>query len=210
MNAARPFYLKRRYGVIKRIVDIIGSLIGLLVFILLLPVIALLIKLDSPGPVFFFQTRIGQYGRKIKFIKFRTMIVDAHLKQSELDTLNETNGLTFKIAHDPRVTRVGKWLRKTSLDELPQFWIVLTGGMSLVGPRPPLVTEVDRYDEIQKIRLSVPQGITGLWQVHGRSKLEFSEMVNLDTFYALHASSRLDLKILFYTFPAVVLGRGAH
>jgi lipopolysaccharide/colanic/teichoic acid biosynthesis glycosyltransferase len=155
------------------------------------------------------QTRVGQYGHRFKFIKFRTMKVGAHLRQWELDDLNESGGITFKLSNDPRITRVGRFLRRTSLDEMPQFWNVLRGDMSLVGPRPPLLREVSQYNEIQKVRMSVPQGMTGLWQVRGRSNLKFDDMVDLDVHYALHASLAIDLKILLATFPTVLLGRGA-
>ena len=137
------------------------------------------------------------------------MRVGAHTRQWELDDLNESGGLTFKMARDPRVTRMGGFLRRTSLDELPQFWNVLRGDMSLVGPRPPLLREVDNYNDIQKVRMTVPQGMTGLWQVRGRSRLRFDAMVDLDVWYALHPSVRLDLKILLATFPTVLFGRGA-
>jgi len=186
-----------------------GALVGLLIFFLLFPFLALLIKLDSSGPTFFIQTRVGQYGRRFKFVKLRTMHVDAHIKQWELDEFNETGGLTFKMTRDPRVTRIGKWLRRSSLDEMPQFWNVLRGEMSLVGPRPPLLREVAQYDDHQRLRLTVPQGMTGLWQIRGRSGLRFGDMTNLDAWYALHASYPIDLYILVRTFPIVLLGRGA-
>lgn len=197
------------YRLIKRVIDVAGSLFGLLFLFLAFPFLVLLIKLDSRGPIFFVQTRVGQYGARFKFIKFRTMRVGSHTRQWELDELNESGGLTFKMARDPRVTRVGGFLRRTSLDEMPQFWNVLRGDMSLVGPRPPLLREVDGYNAIQKVRMSVPQGMTGLWQVRGRSKLRFEAMVDLDVWYALHPSVRLDLKILLATFPTVLFGRGA-
>jgi lipopolysaccharide/colanic/teichoic acid biosynthesis glycosyltransferase len=189
--------------------DIVGSLFGLSLLFLLFPLLAFWIKWDSPGPVFFVQTRVGQYGQRFKFIKFRTMAVGAHHKQWELDGLNETGGLTFKVANDPRVTRIGRLLRQSSLDELPQFWNVLKGEMSLVGPRPPLLHEVGRYGDAQKVRMTVPQGMTGLWQVRGRSRLGFDAMVDLDSYYALHASMALDCKILFLTLPTVLGRRGA-
>ncbi len=175
----------------------------------ILPLIALFIKFDSPGPLFFFQTRVGRYGKKFQFIKFRTMEVNAHTNQWELDMFNETAGLTFKMKNDPRITRVGKVLRKTSLDELPQLWSILLGHMSLVGPRPPLLKEFEHYDSKQNLRMTVPQGLTGLWQVRGRSTLGFDDMVDLDVKYALHTSYWLDLKIILYTIPTVLLGRGA-
>lgn len=197
------------YRCAKRATDLVGALAGLMILFLLFPLIVVLIKLDSRGPVFFIQTRVGQYGQRFKFIKFRTMRVGAHLRQWELDNLNESGGLTFKLSNDPRITRVGRFLRRTSLDEMPQFWNVLLGQMSLVGPRPPLLREVSHYNDIQKVRMTVPQGMTGLWQVRGRSRLRFDDMVDLDVWYALHPSFRLDLKILLATFPTVLFGRGA-
>jgi lipopolysaccharide/colanic/teichoic acid biosynthesis glycosyltransferase len=199
----------KAYRGIKRLIDIVGSLFGLMVLFLFFIVIVCFIKLDSRGPIFFVQTRVGQYGHRFKFIKFRTMKVGAHQKQWELDNLNESGGLTFKLHNDPRVTRVGRILRRTSLDEMPQFWNVFRGQMSLVGPRPPLLREVAQYNEIQKVRMTVPQGMTGLWQVRGRSNLRFDQMVDLDTHYALNASLAMDMKILMATFPTVFLGRGA-
>lgn len=197
------------YRGLKRAVDIVGSLVGLMAFFAVFLVLVPLIKIDSRGPIFFVQTRVGQYGHRFKFIKFRTMKVGAHLRQWELDDLNESGGITFKLHNDPRVTRVGRFLRRTSLDEVPQFWNVLRGDMSLVGPRPPLLREVSRYNDIQKVRMTVPQGMTGLWQVRGRSNLKFDDMVDLDVHYALNASLSIDLKILMATFPTVFLGRGA-
>ncbi len=197
------------YQTSKRLLDLAGAVFGLMFFFLLLGPVAAAIRLDSKGPVFFIQTRVGQYGRRFKFIKFRTMAVDAHVRQWELNGLNETGGPTFKLARDPRVTRVGQWLRRASLDEVPQFWNVLKGEMSLVGPRPPLLHEVGQYDAVQKIRMTVPQGMTGLWQVRGRSGLKFDQMVNLDVHYALHACFPLDLRILWLTLPTVWRGRGA-
>ncbi|MDB5106952.1 MAG: glycosyltransferase [Fibrobacteres bacterium] len=197
------------YQGLKRLVDIVGALLGLLALFCTFWLLVIFIKMDSRGPIFFVQTRVGQYGHRFKFIKFRTMRVGAHLKQWELDNLNESGGITFKLSNDPRITRVGRFLRRTSLDEMPQFWNVLRGDMSLVGPRPPLLREVSRYNEIQKVRMTVPQGMTGLWQVRGRSNLKFDQMVDLDVHYALHASFLMDMKILMATFPTVLLGRGA-
>lgn len=197
------------YGAAKRMIDIVGALAGLMILFTLFPAIAFFVKLDSRGPIFFIQTRVGQYGHRFKFIKFRTMKVGAHAQQWELDNLNESGGLTFKLSNDPRVTRVGRFLRRTSLDEMPQFWNVLRGDMSLVGPRPPLLREVSRYNDTQKVRMTVPQGMTGLWQVRGRSNLKFDAMVDLDVHYALHASLSIDIKVLIATIPTVLLGRGA-
>ncbi len=197
------------YHAAKRGIDVAGALAGLMfLFIVFLPMVAF-IKADSRGPIFFVQTRVGQYGHRFKFLKFRTMRVGAHLRQWELDNLNESGGITFKISNDPRITRVGRVLRRTSLDELPQFWNVLRGEMSLVGPRPPLLREVSQYNEIQKVRMTVPQGMTGLWQVRGRSNLKFDDMVDLDVYYALHASLAIDVEIIMATIPTVLLGRGA-
>jgi lipopolysaccharide/colanic/teichoic acid biosynthesis glycosyltransferase len=201
---------KSLYYRAKRIVDIIGSIIGLAMLLTILPVLAILVKIDSKGPLFFFQTRAGQYGRKFKFIKLRTMIVGAHLKKWELDSINETGGLTFKSIKDPRITKIGMFLRRTSLDEAPQFWNVLKGEMSLVGPRPPLINEVERYNNNQRIRLTVPQGMSGLWQVKGRSLLKFNEMVDLDIYYAQNATFMLDIKIILKTIPSIFAERGAH
>ncbi len=194
---------------VKRGIDIVVALLGLALLFILFPFIALLIKCDSRGPVLFVQTRVGRYGHRFKFIKFRTMHVRAHLRQWEVDNLNEANGVTFKMNADPRITRVGKILRRTSIDEMPQFWNVLMGEMSFVGPRPPLLREVPQYDAIQKVRMTVPQGMTGLWQVRGRSLLPFKEMIDLDVYYALHPSLILDLRIILATLPAVLRGRGA-
>jgi lipopolysaccharide/colanic/teichoic acid biosynthesis glycosyltransferase len=208
-NAPSKVIRDSAYRAGKRVLDIAGALAGLMILFVLFPFMVALIKIDSRGPIFFVQTRVGQYGHRFKFIKFRTMRVGAHQQQWELDNLNESGGLTFKLSNDPRVTRVGRWMRRTSLDEMPQFWNVLRGDMSLVGPRPPLLREVSQYNEIQKVRMTVPQGMTGLWQVRGRSKLKFNEMVDLDLYYALHPSLAIDMKILMATIPTVLFGRGA-
>ncbi len=208
-QALRKGFRNSVYRIGKRWMDICGALVGLAFFFIAFLPLSALIKLDSRGPIFFVQTRVGQYGHRFKFIKFRTMKVGAYLKQWELDNLNESGGLTFKLQHDPRITRVGRFLRRTSLDEIPQFWNVLFGQMTLVGPRPPLLREVSQYNDIQKVRMTVPQGMTGLWQVRGRSNLKFDAMVDLDVHYALHAGLRLDMKILAATLPTVFLGRGA-
>lgn len=199
----------RAYRIVKRLMDIVGALAGLMLLFALFPFLVAWIKIDSRGPIFFVQTRVGQFGRRFKFIKFRTMKVGAHHKQWEVDEFNESGGLTFKLANDPRVTRVGRFLRRSSLDEMPQFWNVLKGEMSLVGPRPPLLREVAHYNDVQKVRMTVPQGMTGLWQVRGRSNLKFDAMVDLDVHYALHPSLSLDMKILVATFPTIAFGRGA-
>jgi exopolysaccharide biosynthesis polyprenyl glycosylphosphotransferase len=197
--------------VLKRIIDIVGSLTGL---ILLLPVFALLsiaVKITSRGPIFFVQDRCGFGGRVFRFYKFRTMVADAEQRKAQLEHLNEMKGPVFKIRRDPRVTRLGAVLRKTSVDELPQLWNVLKGNMSLVGPRPPLPEEVECYDGRQAQRLSVVPGITGLWQVSGRSSLpDFEMWLELDLQYARTWSLWLDIRILLKTPIAVLLARGAQ
>jgi len=207
----------------KRGMDIAGSLMALLIFSPLFVVIALLIKLTSKGPMLFRQDRIGQYGKSFSFLKFRSMYVnnDASKHQEYVKQLiagqaarKGGDGLSegvFKLTDDPRITRVGKFLRRTSLDELPQFFNVLIGDMSLVGPRPPIAYEVEAYDLWHRRRLlEAKPGITGLWQVNGRSRVEFDEMVRLDLQYAKTWSPWLDLKILARTPKAMVAGEGAY
>jgi exopolysaccharide biosynthesis polyprenyl glycosylphosphotransferase len=195
---------------VKRAVDILlaGSVLAL--FSWLWALIALGVRLDSSGPIYFTQTRLGKGGRPFTAYKFRSMRTDAELLLAELQAHNQTNGPTFKMRDDPRVTRVGKWLRRTSLDELPQLWNVLHGEMSLVGPRPPLPSEADQYQEWHRRRLAVAPGMTGLWQVSGRSELPFDEMVLLDLYYIENWSLGLDFQILLRTIPAVLSGRGAY
>jgi len=194
---------------IKRLIDILGSLTGLILFSPLFLLIAILIKLDSAGPVFFSQKRVGLNGRKFVLYKFRTMEEYAQKQLRKLLPLNETGGPAFKITNDPRVTRVGRFLRKTSLDELPQLWNVLKGDMSLVGPRPSTKREVALYKDWQRRRLSMKPGLTCLWQISGRSDIKFDKWMEMDLEYIDNWSLWLDLKILFKTIPAVLLGRGA-
>jgi exopolysaccharide biosynthesis polyprenyl glycosylphosphotransferase len=191
----------------KRLLDIAGGAVGLAVVALPMSVIAALIWLDSPGPVFFRQTRIGLHGRPFSMLKFRTMVVDAEARRPELGEHNEIAGYAFKLTNDPRTTRVGRFLRKTSLDELPQLWNVLRGEMSLVGPRPPLPAEVADYDLWHRRRLSMTPGITGLWQVEGRREANFDRWVGYDLDYIDRWSFWLDLKILARTIPAMLAGR---
>jgi lipopolysaccharide/colanic/teichoic acid biosynthesis glycosyltransferase len=172
-------------------------------------VVAVLIKLDSPGPVLFRQQRLTRTGRPFSVLKFRTMVVNADQLKAQLMDQNEASGPIFKMRSDPRLTRVGTWLRRTSLDELPQVFNILRGDMSWVGPRPPLPAEVAQYEEWQKRRLGTTTGLTGLWQISGRSLLPFDEMVKLDLYYVENWSLVLDLKILLRTIPAVLTGRGA-
>lgn len=176
----------------------------------LLAVIALAIKLNSRGPVIFRQIRVGRGGREFGVYKFRTMVVNADALLAELAAKNETDGLMFKIRKDPRVTRVGRVLRKWSLDELPQLANVLFGHMSLVGPRPPLPSEVARYDGDVARRLLVKPGITGLWQISGRSDLSWEDGIRLDLYYVENWSLAADLTILWKTVGAVVRTRGAY
>jgi len=191
---------------VKRAMDVAGAAVGLTLLSPLFLLIALLIKLDSPGPVFFVQERVGLHGRRFRMYKFRSMVADAERRLSEVAHLNETSGPVFKVRDDPRVTRVGRFLRRTSLDELPQLWNVLRGEMSLVGPRPPLPREVEAYGPRERRRLMVKPGITCLWQVNGRHRIPFDRWVELDLEYIERWSLWLDLKILARTIPAV-LGR---
>jgi exopolysaccharide biosynthesis polyprenyl glycosylphosphotransferase len=196
--------------VMKRAIDFTIALVGLIVSLPLTLLIALAIKLDSPGPVLFRQVRVGKVGRHFVLYKFRSMSEGAEQEQQKLAGMNETEGPIFKIRHDPRCTRVGRFLRRTSLDELPQLYNVLRGEMSLVGPRPPLPTEVEHYEEWHKKRLDVSPGMTGLWQVRGRSELTFDEMVLLDIYYIENWSAALDTEIFLRTIPKVIFGNGAY
>jgi exopolysaccharide biosynthesis polyprenyl glycosylphosphotransferase len=196
--------------VVKRVADRLVALIGLLVLAPLLVAIALVIRVSSGGPVIFRQVRVGLGGRHFKVWKFRTMVRDAESSLSSLMHLNEQDGVLFKMRNDPRVTAVGRVLRRWSLDELPQLWNVLRGDMSLVGPRPPIPSEVDRYDDRVHRRLLVKPGMTGLWQVSGRAELLWEEAVRLDLHYVEHWSLGMDAAILGRTCVAVVRQRGAY
>lgn len=200
-----------RYIIAKRLIDIVGSIVGLVVTAIASIFIIPAIKLESPGPAIFAQNRVGKNGRIFKFYKFRSMYVDAEERKMELMKLNEMKGPMFKIKNDPRITNVGKFLRKTSLDELPQFFNVLKGDMSLVGTRPPTVKEYQQYEPYQKGRLASKPGITGLWQVSGRSDItDFEEVVKLDLQYIDNWSIGLDIKILFKTIMVVFAHNGAR
>jgi len=197
--------------ILKNTFDRIGATLGLIALSPLFLLIGLAIKLTSNGPVFFVQQRFGLGKRKFGMIKFRTMIVDAEAKQAELEHLNENSGPTFKIKSDPRVTSIGSFLRRSSLDELPQLINVLKGDMSLVGPRPLPSRDVDRFSEAWLMRrFSVKPGMTGLWQVSGRSNMDFDNSIKLDLRYIDKWSLGLDIKILLCTFSAVARGRGAY
>jgi exopolysaccharide biosynthesis polyprenyl glycosylphosphotransferase len=206
----RKVKLTRLQWLIKRSIDVIVSGLLLLILVPIFLLIALVIRIDSPGPAFFRQERVGKYGRRFVIYKFRSMVNGAEETQAELHHLNEATGPLFKIRDDPRLTRVGRWLRVFSIDELPQLINVLKGDMSLVGPRPPLPSEVERYKDWEKKRLNVTPGITGLWQVTGRSDLPFDEMVKLDYLYIQNWSVWLDLKLLLQTIPIVLKRRGAY
>ncbi|MFI6782919.1 sugar transferase [Micromonospora sp. NPDC050276] len=195
---------------VKGLVDRSVSSLALAVLLPLIAFIALAIKLDSRGPVLFRQVRVGRGGQEFGVFKFRTMVVNADAMLAELTARNETDGLMFKMRQDPRVTRVGRLLRKWSLDELPQLVNVLLGQMSLVGPRPPLPSEVARYDGDVARRLLVKPGMTGLWQVSGRSDLSWEDGIRLDLYYVENWSLAADLTILWKTFGAVLNGRGAY
>lgn len=196
--------------VIKRVIDVLGSIVGLLITLILFPAVAIAIKCDSKGPIFFSQIRIGRNGRRFKIYKYRSMYMDAEERKKELEQNNEMKGLMFKMEHDPRITRVGAFLRKTSIDELPQFYNVLRGDMSLVGTRPPTEDEFEKYNQYYRRRISMTPGLTGLWQVSGRNDIDdFDSVVALDLQYIDHWSLMLDFKILFQTVGVVLFGKGA-
>lgn len=200
----------RPFPLWKRLVDIVGATLALIVFSPAMLVIALSIKLDSPGPVLFRQQRGGWRGKPFMLIKFRSMTVDAEARKHELVHLNERSGPAFKMTNDPRVTPVGRCLRRTSLDELPQFFNVLKGDMSLVGPRPLPVEEEEGYDQWHWQRLDMKPGITCIWQVYSRDEHDFDNWVRLDIQYIQSFSFWLDLKLMLLTIPAVLSRRGAH
>lgn len=193
-----------------RLSDIILSVIGLVVLLPLLLCVAILIKFDDPsGPIIFKQIRIGKYGKKFEMYKFRSMVINAEEKLDSLLQYNEMEGAMFKIKDDPRITKIGKFIRKTSIDELPQLFNVIKGDMSLVGPRPPLPREVDMYTEFDKQRLLIKPGCTGLWQINGRNDLNFDDMINLDIEYINNFSIILYFKVIFKTILILFKLNGA-
>ncbi len=195
---------------VKRCMDIIGSLVGLMLTGIAFLVFSPIIKAQSPGPIFYAQTRIGRNGRRFKFYKFRTMVVGADAMKQELMEQNEMEGLMFKMEHDPRIFGVGRFMRKFSIDELPQLWNVLKGDMSLVGTRPPTEEEFEQYELHHKARLGIRPGLTGMWQVSGRSDIKnFEEIVALDTQYISNWSLGMDIRILFRTIGVVLSGKGS-
>lgn len=195
---------------VKRVVDIVGAMLALLVLTPLLLAVSAAVKLTSPGPVLFSQSRVGKNGREFSFHKFRSMHLNAEAERDALLDINECTGPIFKIREDPRLTSVGHFLRKTSIDELSQLWNVLRGEMSLVGPRPPIPSEVEEYTNWESQRLAVKPGITCIWQVSGRSELDFETWVRMDIEYIEEWSLWFDLKLLARTIPAVLSGRGAY
>ena len=211
MAILEPPVMKLRFEYAKRIIDIMGGLVGTCIAAVLFVIIGIAIKLDSPGPIIFAQERIGKNGRRFKMFKFRSMYIDAEERKAELMKQNEMNGLMFKMKDDPRITKVGKFIRKTSLDEFPQFVNVLLGDMSLVGTRPPTVNEFKEYSNYHKRRLSMKPGITGMWQVSGRSDItDFEEVVRLDCKYIDNWSLLLDFQILVKTVLAVLMKKGSE
>lgn len=194
----------------KRLFDLSVGLLAFVFVIPIVPLIALMIKLDSPGPVFYRQDRIGRGGRPFRFYKFRSMYREADRRRTELESRNEQEGPVFKIKADPRITPVGQFLRRSSVDEIPQILNVLRGDMSIVGPRPPLPVEVARYQPWHRRRLDVKPGITCLWQIAGRSQIGFDEWMRLDMEYLRTRSLRTDLAIFLKTLPAVMARRGAY
>lgn len=199
-----------RMVMLKRLIDIIGAVVGMCITIVVGIVLAPFLLLESPGPLIFCQERVGVNGRIFKFYKFRSMYADAEERKKELMAQNEVQGLMFKMENDPRITKVGAFIRKTSIDELPQFWNVLKGDMSLVGTRPPTLDEYQQYSSYQKRRISFRPGITGLWQISGRSDIkDFDEVVKLDLEYIDNWSLLLDFKIILKTILVVFKGSGA-
>ena len=210
----RRFFLRRRLWALdighhlRRAVDILIAGFGLFVAMPIFMVAACAIRFTSKGPVFFSQPRVGRHGRDFRIWKLRTMYADAEEQRAAL--LSNTREIRFKMRNDPRITAVGRWLRRFSIDELPQLWNVFIGDMTLIGPRPALCSEVTRYDAIALRRLEVQQGLTCLWQVNGRSELSFDDQVRLDIEYIDRTSAIDDLRVLARTIPAVLGGRGAY
>jgi lipopolysaccharide/colanic/teichoic acid biosynthesis glycosyltransferase len=218
VDASRPF-LSWEAGLVaasgfelmlKRTIDVVGSFVLMVVLFPVLVLTAFAVAVTSEGPILFTQVRVGKDGRHFKVLKFRSMSVTAEQERFALEEQNEANGPVFKIQEDPRITPLGKIMRKLSFDELPQFWNVFCGDMSLVGPRPPLPDEVDEYTYWEQQRLTVKPGITGIWQVSGRSDLDFETWVSMDIQYIEEWTPSLDFVLLFKTIPAVLSGKGAY
>ncbi|GGD76242.1 multidrug MFS transporter [Paenibacillus nasutitermitis] len=202
---------KRSYLMMKRAMDIIMAFIGLVCISPAFIVIAIIIKMEDPkGSIFFHQVRIGKHEKPFKMFKFRSMVSNAEELLEDLLAKNEINGAMFKMKEDPRITRIGKFIRRTSIDELPQLWNVIRGDMSLVGPRPPLPREVEEYTNYDKLRLKVTPGCTGLWQISGRNELSFHEMVQLDLLYIKKRSVLYDIKIILKTVRVLLGSKDAY
>ncbi len=201
---------KRAYSIVKRVFDFIASLLFLVLFFWVFLAIAIAIKLDDGGPVLYISTRVGRFGKEFRFYKFRSMNADAEDQIKDLEKYNEQSGHLFKIKDDPRITRVGRFLRRTSLDELPQIFNILKGDISFVGPRSPIPREVAKYTPEARQRLSIIGGLTCYWQISGRSMIDFDGMLALDERYMRERGVLTDLKILFLTIPAVIRGDGAY
>lgn len=197
---------------LKRGMDIGVALAALIGLLPLFALVALLIRLTDGGPALFWQVRVGKWGRPFAFPKFRSMVIDAEAQRLKIAQLNQHggSGITFKMKRDPRITWIGRFIRKTSIDELPQLWCVLRGDMSLVGPRPALVSEVERYSLADRRRLDITPGLTCTWQVSGRSEIPFAEQCRLDVEYIEQQSTLDDIRLLLKTIPAVITGKGAY
>lgn len=214
----RTITINTNYIRAKRILDLTFTLLVAPFVLLVGFLIALWIKIDSPGPIFFRQKRVGQHGIEFEMLKFRSMHIHSDQKAHQAKIIQYMNGqkinddetgqLSYKDAHDPRITRVGRFIRKTSLDEIPQFWNVLCGQMSLVGPRPPVPYEVEIYGPNEHLRLTGKPGLTGTWQVYGRSRVTFQEMVEMDIDYLHQQSLWLDIKLIVLTLPVMIFARG--
>ena len=198
------------YEAIKRLIDIICSFVGILVLSPLFIIIAIIIKFTSKGPVFFSQKRVGRNGKEFDMYKFRSMVVNAEELKEKLAAQNEMSGPMFKMKDDPRVTKVGKFIRKTSIDELPQLWNILKGDMSLVGPRPSLPKEVAQFDEWMYKRLEVKPGLTCYWQVSGRNNIDFEDWMKLDIRYVEEKNLWIDIKLIFKTVGVLFGDKNAH
>ena len=198
------------YEAAKRVMDIILSFIGLVLLSPILLLVSLFIKIDSKGPIFFKQKRIGINGTEFEMFKFRSMVVNAEELKAKLEEKNEMSGPMFKIADDPRITKVGRFIRKTSIDELPQLWNVIKGDMSLVGPRPSLPNEVAQFEPWMRKRFEVKPGLTCFWQVGGRNNIDFEEWMKLDIKYVKERSLLLDAKLIFKTFFVLFGDENAH
>ena len=200
----------RVYEIFKRIIDIIGAGLGLILLSPIIAIVACAVKFTSKGPVFFSQKRVGKNGELFEMYKFRSMVVNAEELKENLEEQNEMSGPMFKIKDDPRITKVGKFIRKTSIDELPQLWNILKGDMSLVGPRPSLPKEVEQFDNWMFKRLSVRPGLTCYWQVSGRNNIDFEDWMKLDVKYVEERNIWIDIKLIFKTIFVLFGDKNAH